>query len=38
MYIAVIGQVLRQIGIIYLAGYGLARIEYEEAIGIRNAL
>jgi hypothetical protein len=38
VYIAVISQVLRQVGNVYLAGYGLARIEYEEAIGIRNAL
>ncbi len=32
VYISVISQVLRQVGIIYFAGYGLAVIEHEEAI------
>jgi hypothetical protein len=38
VYVSVVRKVLRYPRDIHLAGYGLAGIEYEEAIGIRNTL
>jgi hypothetical protein len=38
VYVSVVRKVLRLPRDIHLAGYGLAGIEHEEAIGVPNAL